>query len=87
MGRLTMAGFLKCRDVAQLASEGLDRRLTLKERFGVWTHLLVCKPCTRFIGQLRLLRRAGRQPAPHEDERLDADTRQRIRRRLERKDS
>jgi hypothetical protein len=34
----------------------MDRPLTLRERFSVWMHLIICDPCRQFIAQLRLLR-------------------------------
>lgn len=51
-----------CREVHQLVSERMDRELTLTERARVAAHLLVCVACTRFNGQMALIRRAMRQP-------------------------
>jgi hypothetical protein len=53
-----------CREVHQLVSEGMDRRLSLVERTRLRLHLLVCTACTRFNGQMELLRRAMRQGPP-----------------------
>jgi predicted anti-sigma-YlaC factor YlaD len=47
-----------CREVHQLTSESLDRRLTLRERVRVRLHLMVCEACTAFGAQMQLLRRA-----------------------------
>lgn len=47
-----------CREVHQLVSEGMDRQLTLAERVRMRLHLMVCDACTRFDGQMQLLRRA-----------------------------
>lgn len=53
-----------CREVHRLVSEGLDRDLSLVERTRVRLHLLVCVACTRFNGQMDMLRRAMRQGPP-----------------------
>lgn len=50
-----------CKEVHRLTSEGLDRDLTLIERWRVRMHLWVCDACTNFSGQMRLLRRAMRK--------------------------
>jgi hypothetical protein len=53
-----------CREVHRLVSEGMDRDLSLVERTRMRLHLLVCTACTRFNGQMDLLRRAMRQSPP-----------------------
>ncbi len=53
-----------CREVHRLVSEGMDRDLTLVERTRMRVHLVVCEACTRFNGQMGLLRRAMRQMPP-----------------------
>lgn len=47
-----------CREVHRLVSEGLDRHLSVVERIRMRLHLVVCDACTRFNGQMALLRRA-----------------------------
>jgi hypothetical protein len=49
-----------CREVHRLVSEGMDRDLSLVERARMRVHLVVCGACTRFNGQMDLLRRAMR---------------------------
>ena len=49
---------LNCREVSQLASEALDRKLTLKERIGLRFHLMMCKLCTRYVQQLKFMHQA-----------------------------
>jgi hypothetical protein len=56
-----------CREVHRLVSEGLDRDLSLVERTRMRLHLLVCGACTRFNGQMDLLRRAMRSMPPIDD--------------------
>src|SRR3954468_9027712 len=53
-----------CREVHRLVSEGMDRDLSLVERARMRLHLMVCQACTRFTGQMNLLRRAMRQMPP-----------------------
>ncbi len=49
---------LSCKKVAQLASESLDRSLTFQERLSMRFHLLACKLCSRYVRQLKFLKRA-----------------------------
>ncbi len=50
-----------CREIHQLTSESLDRRLTLRERVRMRLHLIVCEACTSFGAQMQLLRGAMRR--------------------------
>ncbi|AKU23196.1 zf-HC2 domain-containing protein [Massilia sp. MB5] len=56
-----------CREVHRLVSEGMDRQLSLVERIRMRLHLTVCDACTRFSGQMALLRQAMRR-FPFDDE-------------------
>jgi len=49
---------LSCKDATRLASEKLDRELTLRERMALRAHLLICVGCARFEQQLRFMRKA-----------------------------
>jgi predicted anti-sigma-YlaC factor YlaD len=49
-----------CKEVHRLVSEGLDRDLSLVERARMQMHLLVCRACQNFNGQMLLLRKAMR---------------------------
>lgn len=55
-----------CREVHRLVSEGMDRELTMVERTRMRVHLMMCKACTRFNGQMDLLRSAMRKGPPGE---------------------
>ncbi len=59
-----------CREVHRLVSEGLDRKLSFIERSRMRWHLMMCDACTRFTGQMDLLRRAMRN-LPLSDEPSD----------------
>ena len=47
---------LDCKQSSQLISQSLDRRLTLRERFSLKLHLLMCKYCLQFSQHLQTLR-------------------------------
>lgn len=49
---------LKCREATALVLQGQDRRLSPAERLVLRLHLLMCKACTRFVGQVGLMRSA-----------------------------
>ncbi len=49
---------LNCKEVSQLASESLDRSLAFQERLSMRFHLLACKFCSRYVRQLKFLKRA-----------------------------
>ena len=71
-----------CKQVAQLlSSDGLDRA-SLSTRLTARFHLWMCKHCSRFRDQLRLLGSAARASAVRED---TADLEERIIRNLHRK--
>ncbi len=47
-----------CKQASQMVSESMDRPLRLRERVTLRMHLLMCSFCTRFVRQMRVLRRA-----------------------------
>ena len=76
---------LSCKRVAQLASESLDRPLTLQERLSLRFHLLFCKFCSRYVRQLKFLQRAcarADEAYSGSGAGLTEDARERIRDRL-----
>ena len=44
-----------CKEIARLASDGLDRPLTWRERLSMRAHYAICFLCRRYEHQLRLL--------------------------------
>jgi len=75
-----------CKTATRLQSEALDRKLPLRQRFGLRVHLLLCKWCRRYGKQITFLRNAARE---HPDEmaepvpqKLSAEARERIKQRL-----
>lgn len=53
-----MKMMLKCRDATALVLQSEDRRLSVQERLTLRLHLLICKACARFVGQVGLMRSA-----------------------------
>ena len=51
---------LSCREVSELVSQSLDRRLGLVERSRLHMHLRVCDACRNFRRQMAFLRKAAR---------------------------
>ena len=75
-----------CKAATRLQSEGLDRKLPLRQRFGLRFHLLLCKWCRRYGKQVSFLRHAAHEhpdemtePVP---EKLSDEARERIRQKL-----
>lgn len=52
---------LSCKETSRLVSEGLDRKLSLRERLAVRVHLWICNNCRGFEKQLHFLRYALRK--------------------------
>ncbi len=46
---------LNCKQASQLISQSLDKKLSLRERFGLKMHLFICKYCKRFSQQIQKL--------------------------------
>lgn len=49
-----------CRDISALVSQGLDKKLSLRERFTVWLHVMMCTRCRNFQTQTQFIRKAAR---------------------------
>lgn len=66
---------LMCRDLARIASEYIDGRLGPAEKLSIRMHLLMCRHCRSFIGNLR---ESIRLIQGHSDYRLDEDYARRL---------
>lgn len=44
---------LMCKDLAEIASDYIDDELTSRRKLSVKVHLMMCKDCRTFIGNLR----------------------------------
>ena len=75
-----------CKAASRLQSEALDRKLPLRQRFGLRAHLLLCKWCRRYGKQITFLRDAAHEHADEMAEpvpqRLSDEARERIKHRL-----
>ncbi len=76
---------LSCKDVSQLVSESLDRRLTWRQRMGLWMHFSMCGLCKRFRREMVALHdQLQETPEPPDsseiarDVQLSVDARSRI---------
>ena len=49
-----------CRDISILVSQGLDKKLSWRERFTVRMHLMMCTRCRNFQKQTQFIRKAAR---------------------------
>lgn len=49
---------LDCRHATLLASQSMEKRLSLRQRIALRLHLLMCDACTQFVRQLHVLRAA-----------------------------
>ena len=67
-----------CQEATRLSSEAMERRLSIKERFDLWTHLRVCDLCSRFSRQIHDLRKILRHYAPQEETRLPPSAKDKI---------
>jgi hypothetical protein len=50
-----------CRDNSALVSKGLDKKLSLFERFEVSLHLMMCTRCRNFQTQTKFIRKAAQR--------------------------
>ncbi len=78
---------LSCKEVSRLASERLDRDLTLREKVAFYMHLMMCRLCLRYARQLKVMQRATdrlryRHQDPVDESSLSAEARERIARQL-----
>ncbi len=76
---------LTCKDASRLASEKLDRALSLRERLSLRMHLWMCVNCHRFERQIGMIRKLLHQPVDpsYETEKeLSPEARERIRKAL-----
>lgn len=80
---------LSCKEISRLYSESLDRKLPLRQRVSLWMHMQMCRLCSGFAKNLRMLRQLARQhddaleqELAESDTRLSPEARDRIHRAL-----
>ncbi len=52
---------LTCKEAARLISEGLDRKLSLRQRMSLRLHLIMCGACSAYRRQVETLNRVVRR--------------------------
>lgn len=67
MMRLMARVMPSCKDVSEMVSESMDRKLPLRKRLGIRMHISMCHLCRRYEKQLRLLREGTRRYANPEE--------------------
>jgi len=73
-----------CKEVSELVSQSLDRKLSLSERLRMRLHLMMCRMCTNYQRQLQFVRHAVRQLDQHAPPTpLPDDAKERIKKRIE----
>ncbi|WP_328186435.1 zf-HC2 domain-containing protein [Marinobacter sp. OP 3.4] len=71
---------LMCRDLARIASDYIDGKLGTTDTLSVKMHLLMCRHCRSFIGNLR---ESIQLMKGHSDYRMDEDYARRLDRAVE----
>jgi Putative zinc-finger len=76
-----------CRETTELASLAMDKRLPFADRIAMQLHLAMCTNCTRFVHQLKEMRRQFRIETAASDDTpgLTQEARQRIASELQNK--
>lgn len=69
---------LNCKQASQLASQGMDEKLSYWKNIMLKMHLLLCRRCASFTRQLAFLREASRHYRNSRDLRLTENARKRI---------
>lgn len=45
-----------CKEVTRMASDAMERKLSLRQRLDMRLHLLICALCMRYVKQLQFMR-------------------------------
>jgi hypothetical protein len=78
---------LSCKETAELASQSLDTKLTLRQKMGLRLHLMMCKSCCNFTKRLKFFHSSMGSQEQNEtlnqcEESLSSAARERIRQKL-----
>ena len=60
-----------CRDITALVSQGLDKKLSLRERLAIGVHVIMCSGCRNFQSQSQFIRKAAHLYTEQLQNRLD----------------
>jgi len=69
---------IPCQEATRLASEAMDRKLSLKERWNLWLHLKACDFCTQFVKQVHGLSQLLHQYQPQDEKQLSPAAKDKI---------
>lgn len=50
-----------CRDMTKLISDSLDKKLSVRNRLGLWFHIMMCGMCRRFRSNIITIRKRVRE--------------------------
>jgi hypothetical protein len=82
-----------CKDVTQMVSDAMERKLPLRRRLEVRLHFLICVYCLRYFKQLQFMQEAAQQHATQIERgetaptrSLPPEARERLKRSLHRQD-
>lgn len=83
-----MRDLLNCKKATTLISESMDRKLSVRERIALWSHLYLCNLCRRFRTNLKLLQKLVREieyeEPPPAEENLSDEAKERMRAAMKR---
>lgn len=48
-----------CREISELVSQGMDKKLSLVETLAIRFHVMMCSHCRNFMHQTRFMRKAA----------------------------
>jgi len=60
-----------CRDITALVSQGMDKKLSLKERLAISLHVMMCSHCRNFQTQSQFISKAAHRYTEQLQKRLD----------------
>jgi len=64
---------MNCKSATRMASDAMERDLSLKERILLRLHVLMCSGCHNFAEQMNILRNIGRSYAKGNDGATNSD--------------
>jgi len=76
---------MNCREATRLASRSLEEKPSLRDRFQLACHLVLCSYCRNYFKQLKMMRRWLRGRSAEKvasEEKLSPEARNRLRRAL-----
>jgi len=59
------------REIAELVSQGMDKKLSLPERLAIGFHITMCSGCRNFQSQTRFIRKAAQHYTENLQNRFD----------------